>query len=337
VTVSVKTAAGTGEKTNAFEYEAPPVNKYPLTITHVNSTVECNTGSGPEPCRAEYNEGTTVTVTDTPNSHYTFVGWSGACSSSPCQVTMTGPESVTATVEPTKYPLTITHENGTVECKVGAGPAENPCATEYSYGTTVKVTETANGGYTFTGWSGACTGAGACEPTITGPTSVTATFVAAAPNAQNIRVYGEPVTEVQSLETTCHSIDLGKWVPGVPIEPEGKCELTAESTAAESKLEAEDAHATEKGDKAGYLENEEPGGPFYLEEPLRVKATDAQHLGGGGSFVSLVTGKTLLSFAKPITPDLVTFTAKQHIGETEGLRKGEYEETVTLTLAPTNP
>ena len=47
----------------------------------------------------------------------------------------------------------------------------------YDDGTEVTVTATPSTGYRFTGWSGACTGTGACEVTMTADRAVTATFV----------------------------------------------------------------------------------------------------------------------------------------------------------------
>jgi len=45
-----------------------------------------------------YDDGTPVTLTATPNSGYTFAGWSGACSGTgTCQVTMDSDKTVTAT------------------------------------------------------------------------------------------------------------------------------------------------------------------------------------------------------------------------------------------------
>ena len=50
------------------------------------------------------------------------------------------------------------------------------CTETLGYGTVITLTSTPATGSTFTGWSGACTGSGACVVTMTGAKSVTATF-----------------------------------------------------------------------------------------------------------------------------------------------------------------
>ncbi len=165
-------------------FNLTPPTKYALTVTKNGTgsgTVECNTGSGPGACAAEYNEGTKVKLTETAAGGSTFAGWSEACTGTgSCEVTITAATKVTATFNltpPTKYALTVTKNgtgSGTVECNTGSGPGA--CAAEYNEGTKVKLTETAAGGSTFAGWSEACTGTGSCEVTITAATKVTATF-----------------------------------------------------------------------------------------------------------------------------------------------------------------
>jgi uncharacterized repeat protein (TIGR02543 family) len=62
-------------------------------------------GSGiscPGACSASYDSGTSVTLTETPASGYTFSGWGGACSgvSSTCTISMTEAKSVSASFNP---------------------------------------------------------------------------------------------------------------------------------------------------------------------------------------------------------------------------------------------
>lgn len=52
-------------------------------------------------CGSTFNYGTTVTLSETPQSHYSFAGWSGACSGTgSCTVDMSSSQSVTATFSP---------------------------------------------------------------------------------------------------------------------------------------------------------------------------------------------------------------------------------------------
>ncbi len=165
------------------------VKRYPLDV-HITppsgGTVECEVKDGtPEPCAPEYDEGEVVTLVETPAFNYTFKDWSEACSGTgpTCVVTMTGPMSVTAEFALSlvkKYPLEVhvmPPGGGTVDCRVEGG-APKACAPEYDEGTEVELVEAPSQGYTFAGWSEACSGAGAkCVVRMTGPVSVTATFV----------------------------------------------------------------------------------------------------------------------------------------------------------------
>jgi hypothetical protein len=90
-----------GRSTGGPKYTYIP-ESYPLTVTVTpvgDGTVQCNTGGGPEACAPEYAEGTSVELIENPSSGYRFDDWSEACSGSgaTCDVTMNGPQSVTAT------------------------------------------------------------------------------------------------------------------------------------------------------------------------------------------------------------------------------------------------
>jgi alpha-tubulin suppressor-like RCC1 family protein len=55
------------------------------------------------------------------------------------------------------------------------------CTETVGYGTVIALTAAPTGSWTFAGWSGACTGTGACSVTMAGNTAVTATFTGTAP------------------------------------------------------------------------------------------------------------------------------------------------------------
>jgi hypothetical protein len=65
--------------------------------------------------------------------------------------------------------------SGTVECEVEGGPVEE-CEAEYPEDTEVALVAEAKIGSEFSGWSGDCTGSGACELTMGEDKAVTATF-----------------------------------------------------------------------------------------------------------------------------------------------------------------
>jgi Fe-S cluster biogenesis protein NfuA len=122
-----------------------------------------------------YITGTVVTATAAANMGYVFSAWSGACAGSgSCVVTMNANKAVTATFAavPT-FDLTVAVSptgGGTTDPSVGVHT--------YVTGTVVPVTATANTGYTFSAWSGACTGSGSCSVTMNASKAVTATFTA---------------------------------------------------------------------------------------------------------------------------------------------------------------
>ena len=145
------------------------------TVTSTPAGVSCGAD-----CSETYATGTVVNLTATPAAGSVFVSWSGACSgSTSCQVTVDGAKSVTATFALAMYSLTVTvggTGGGTVTSSPAGVSCEPDCSESYNRGTVVSLTATPASGSTFGGWTGACSGTGGCQLTMTATRNVTATF-----------------------------------------------------------------------------------------------------------------------------------------------------------------
>jgi uncharacterized repeat protein (TIGR02543 family) len=143
------------------------------TVTSTDGFINC-----PGICSHSYLSFTQVTLNATPAQGWTFTGWSGACGGTgSCVVTMTQDLSVSATFTP-DYTLTVsTTGMGTVTSTDGFIKCPGTCSHTYLSGTQVTLNATPAQGWTFSGWSGACSGTGSCTVTMTLSLSVTATFV----------------------------------------------------------------------------------------------------------------------------------------------------------------
>jgi uncharacterized repeat protein (TIGR02543 family) len=76
---------------------APRASESLLFATQYYLTITAGSGGTVSQSSSFEAAGTSVTLTATPAAGYIFAGWQGACTGTgPCQVTMTGPESVTA-------------------------------------------------------------------------------------------------------------------------------------------------------------------------------------------------------------------------------------------------
>src|SRR5688572_2205159 len=142
-------------------------------------------GTGPGTCAADFATGTTVTLNATTVNGSTFAGFSGAgCSGtgSSCTVVMVGSPTVTATftAAPAAFTLTVTKSGaglGIVDSDPpGITACSTTCSATFTTGTIVNLTATPQGGSTFLGWGGACSGAGACSVDMSRDRAVTATF-----------------------------------------------------------------------------------------------------------------------------------------------------------------
>jgi hypothetical protein len=141
--------------------------------------IDCGTD-----CNEPYNQGTTVTLTASPDSTSTFAGWSGCTVTGPltCTVTMDASKTVTATfdakpvltvvLEPPTTTATVTSEDGGINC-----PTD--CTQTYDLSDSVSLHALGPPGL-FVGWTGGCNGPDpdACTVIMDSNKTVTATFSA---------------------------------------------------------------------------------------------------------------------------------------------------------------
>jgi hypothetical protein len=170
-----------------------------ITLTQSTKTLSVSvSGSGsvvsspagincPSSCSASFATDSTVSLSATPASGWSFAGWGGACSGlgNPCSVTMSSAKSVSATfTQVASYTLTVSGSGtgqGTVtgsgiNCTINNGGTSGTCQASYPSGTNVTLTATPASGSTFSGWSGSCSGTGTCSVTMSSNRSVTAGF-----------------------------------------------------------------------------------------------------------------------------------------------------------------
>jgi hypothetical protein len=149
------------------------------TVSSAPAGIDCGSS-----CEHEFDQGTTVSLTATPDSNSTFTGWSGSgCSGSgSCQVQLGSDHSVTANFTenaPDQRSLSVGRA-GTGGGTVGSAPAGIDCgltcSAAFVEGTVVTLTATPDSNSVFGGWSGACSGAGGCQVTMSQARTVTATF-----------------------------------------------------------------------------------------------------------------------------------------------------------------
>ena len=104
-----------------------------------------------------------------------------------------------------QHVLTVSVSNGTGKGVVASNPAGISCGVDcsesYAAGTSVRLTATPSAGAVFSGWSGACTGAGTCTVLMSAAGNVTAIFTSVGAGSANanewvqrayVAYYGRP-------------------------------------------------------------------------------------------------------------------------------------------------
>jgi hypothetical protein len=162
-------------------------SSYPLVVTKGEwngaagqvTSAPAGVNCGPT-CSANFAAGTQVTLTATPASGSFLRGWTGDCGGvgATCTVSMMEAKAVNMIFEK-GYRLSVSI-GGTGGGSVSSSPAGIQCGAtcqaDFAPQSSVTLTPVANSGSVFVGWSGACSGAGACVVNMLGDRSVVAIF-----------------------------------------------------------------------------------------------------------------------------------------------------------------
>jgi hypothetical protein len=135
--------------------------------------------SCPGACDAQFGVGSSVVLTASGGGSADFTGWGGPCAPSGTAPTCTvivaaGTVSVPANFV-ARPKLHITSSGGGMISGSGIS-CRNDCVTALTTGQTVTLSAVPDANFGFTGWGGACAGAGTCTVTMNGDQTVTAGF-----------------------------------------------------------------------------------------------------------------------------------------------------------------
>lgn len=133
-------------------------------------------------CVAAFDVSTAVSLTATPPTGFRFVGWGDACTgTSSCSVTMNQVRIVSAAFEPIpivqNFTLTVSLAgNGSVASQPAGINCGSDCSELYAANSLITLTATPGANQSFSGWSGACSGASSCVVTMNQANAVSANF-----------------------------------------------------------------------------------------------------------------------------------------------------------------
>ena len=149
-------------------------------VTNGNGSVKSADGfiDCPGTCSHAYVENSIVTLNSYPAQGWSLNAWGGACSGNgACAVTMLGDEFVSATFTQDGYTLTASISGqGTITSTDQFINCPGTCTHTYLSLTPVTLNAAPAPGWTFAGWSGACSGVGQCQLTMLGNYGVSAYF-----------------------------------------------------------------------------------------------------------------------------------------------------------------
>jgi pectate lyase len=209
------------------------------TVASTPAGIDCGSA-----CSASFPTGAVVTLAAAPASGSSFTGWSGACTGTgACTVTMSAAQSVMASfgAGTLVFPLTVTKAGTGSGTVTGAGiDCGSTCSASFTSGAVVTLSASPASGSTFTGWSGACSGTGACAVTMSAAQSVVASFATAVDPGTTLSINaggaaaGAFIADASfsggSTYATTNSIDTSQIVGTVPPQAVFQTERYGEFT-----------------------------------------------------------------------------------------------------------
>jgi len=210
-----------------FTSNAPNTNLVMLnivgsgTVSSNPAGIQCSAN-----CSAAFPAGSSVTLSAQPASGYSFSGWGGACSgTTTCTVVMSATQTMTANFAANPPPpgnqtlsLNIAG-SGTVTSSPSGINCTSSCTASFTTGTTVNLSAQAATGYTFAGWSGACTGAAGCAVVMSAAETATATFVSTPPPNQtlNLTISGSGTVTSSPAGVNCTASCAASFASGTTV------------------------------------------------------------------------------------------------------------------------
>ena len=186
-TVKATNSSGTGPASAASAPVTPVAANYQVTVTLNGNGVVKSDPAGIDcgtTCAASLPGGKEVTLTATPATGFFFAGWTGACTgTADCKFLLTANKSVRArfsALPATDANLTVkTTGSGTVASAPAGITCGQECSANFAIDTAMTLTATPAEGFSFSKWTGGCTGTEAsCQFTLKKTTTVNAVFKA---------------------------------------------------------------------------------------------------------------------------------------------------------------
>lgn len=207
----------------------PPSPRNALSVTVSGDGRVVSTPAGIDcgaDCTESFAADTSVTLTATPAAGRVFSGWGGDCAGNAptCTVTMREARTVSAgftAAPPASFTLALTLTgNGSVRSQPAGIDCGATCSAPFPADSEVVLRATPAAGQVFSGWGGACTGAGtSCTVTMDRARNVSAAFAAAPPVQRTLTVTVDGAGSVRSQPAgiDCGSDCTGRFGDGTRV------------------------------------------------------------------------------------------------------------------------